>query len=69
MDDKLIRRHSQPWSDHELLYVDGIGCTYSINGDGVVVHLPGRASVALSALKSSRRAIAEPLHWRLENYA
>jgi hypothetical protein len=65
----IIRRHSQPWKANEYLYVDGIPCTYTVAPAGVVVHFPGRASVMLTVLKSSRRHLTLPVCWRMESYA
>lgn len=61
-------RRSLPWRPEELLYVDGMGCTYTTGATGVLVHLPGRIDVPLTVLKGENRAIIEPKRWRFEHY-
>ena len=60
-------QRSQQWRLEEYLWVDGLACSYSVGGNGVVVHLPGRIAVELVVLRQTRE-VKEPKKWRVEGY-
>lgn len=68
----VIGRKSIPWQDHEMIYVNGIPCVYTVvytkRAAGVLVCLPGGKKEFLADLKSRGMRITEPRTWRKGDY-
>ena len=64
----VVGRKSIPWQEHEMIYINGTPCVYTVGSNGIRVHLPGGQKAWLTDLRAQKVNILEPRIWRKGDY-